>query len=204
VFKVKNEKKPRSGSVLNMSNQTKRNKALQKRLANEFRAELEAMARGEGTSLAPVPKAKRNNTMNNILKRLPATTTKSKALQNRLTRKRASPGKGSYNNNLASIFSNNGRPARPQEINWSGLAETQNNTLRKIREKQALQDMWPLEELQKRPQTLYTKDPFTSEFNFFYKNAEDLKAAPLVKSNPLNNLNWRPTNSTYLPHGRST
>ena len=99
VFKMKKENSPRStertprrGSVLHIvkehNNQTKRNKAVHKRRANELRAEVEAVKQGKATSLAPVPKAKKNKTMNNILKNLSAPTTKSKALQNRLTRRR--------------------------------------------------------------------------------------------------------------------
>ena len=112
VFNVKNqevtERKPRRGSVLHIvkehNNQTKRNKAVHKRRANELRAEVEAVKQGKATSLAPVPKAKKNKTMNNILKNLSAPTTKSRALKNRLTRRRDNVKAFEWNPNPFDIY----------------------------------------------------------------------------------------------------
>ena len=154
--------------------------------------EIKALREGKGTSLHLINNTPKSNTMKTILNRLPRSKTRSKALLKRLRKNNRTPAEAaqtvklaannqSGENDLAEFF---GAPQTKEvakrkynntlgeiDFGWGyGLKEKQENTLRKSAKAQKRQNKLRklAEELQKRPQTLYTQDPFTSEFNFFY------------------------------------
>jgi hypothetical protein len=263
VFKInKDEKKPRSGSVLNQQTKksewnTKGNHRMPEKLStnnnntsvrNNTRktyrhvqgfAQAEknrsattpytakaAAQRREGApykSLKPVttPKAK---TMKNILRNLaPAPKTRSKALLKRLGKnnsaaavavaaaqqaalvaRQGTPVKGSYYNNLASInFSEQEKP-RPNRPNVGKLfnefqakAWVNEGHAADLGSNFNVFGYEPKRGLFNNRRKLI-KNPFNNDEN----ELEEVQAAQPPRD-PFANLNWRATNSTHLPMGRS-